>query len=443
MRSSRVHRATLPLAILAVAGLALTGCAGKSGSPSSQSGNNDGIVTIQGPLIGQDATRLEASWAGWEKANNITIRYTGSADFNENIGGEAQQGNTPDLAIFGQPGLINDLAARGYVRKLPSTVQATVNATFPSKWVGYTTTNGTDYAAPLLANLDGYIFYSPAAFAKEGLVVPTTWAELMTDSEYLRANTQSAPWCEGFSSGASSGAVGASLVSDMVLRDDGPSVYDQWVAHKIKFNSPQISKAFDDAGQILLDKNWVNAGFGDASSIDSTTSTQVAQALESGKCLLSDESSSFLDDLPAKTKGTETVSPNGEIWAFMLPPMTTGTTPFTESGDFVAAFANNSDTIKVQKYLAGLDWATSRMKLGGAMSPANGANATETPNSLLSTSVSMMQGTDPSYVRLSAADLMPALVGDGTFLTGITGWIKGESASSVLSTIDSSWPTGN
>lgn len=435
----KLRRIALPFTAIALAAIALAGCSAGSGG-SGTVGTADGVVKIEGPLIGQDATRLVKSWSAWEKANHIKIEYTGDANFNEQIGGEAQQGNAPDLAIFGQPGLINDLSSRGYIKALPSTVKSTVASTFPSQWARYTTTNGTDYAAPLLATLNGWVFYSPAAFAKQGLAVPTTWNQLLTETEYLRANTSSQPWCEGFSSGASSGQLGANWVGDMVLRDDGAAVYDKWVTHKIKFDSPEVSKAFADVGEILQNKDWVNAGFGSVASINSTSSSQIAAALLDGKCLMSVESTSFLDYLPKMSNGTETVSPNGALWGFLLPPITAGTTPLTVSGDFVAAFSNDSDTVKVQNYLASLSWAKSRMRLGNAISPAKGVDSTSTPDIFNGALVTLMQGADPKDVRLSASDLMPSIVGDGTFLTGIVKWVDGSPSAKVLPTIDGSWP---
>jgi alpha-glucoside transport system substrate-binding protein len=437
--TSLSRRLVSPLIGLAIVGLAVAGCSSPAGSAAGGSGTADGTVTIEGPLIGQDAQRLEQSWAGWEKTNHITIKYTGSSNFAENIGGEAQQGNAPDLAIFEQPGLINDLATRGYVRTLPSTVQSTVNKTFPSQWVGYTTVNGSDYGAPLLSTLNGWIFYSPSALVKLGQKVPTDWSELLTLSEYLRAGSNSAPWCEGFQSNASSGAVGASFVADMVLREDGSAVYDQWVSHKIKFNSPEVIKGLNDAGEILQNRDWVNAGSGGVKSLNTTTPAQVAAAMESGKCELSYEPSSFVGELPMTTNGVETISPAGKLWAFLLPAISQGTTPFTESGDFVAAFSKDADTVKVQNYLASLSWAQGRMRLGGVMSPAKGINASDSPNSLLNASVTVVQGSE-STPQLSAGDLMPSIVGEGTYLTGIVNWINGTPAPKVLETIDSSWP---
>jgi alpha-glucoside transport system substrate-binding protein len=443
---SASRRIVLPIGVLAILGLALGGCS--SSSPgASQVGTADGIVKIEGPLIGTDAKLLEKSWAGWEKTSHIRIEYSGSSNFQEQIGGEAQQGNAPDLAIFEQPGLINDLATRGYIQKLPTTVKSTVNSTFPAQWVGYTTVGSIDYAAPLLAKLDGWVFYSPVAFERLKLTVPTTWTQLLALTEHLRASSGQPPWCEGFASDASSGATGENWINDLVLREDGPAVYDKWAGHKVPFSNPAIRKAFSDAGQILQNGGWVNAGFGGVASINETTTAQVASALESGKCLMTMQSSSFLDQLRTSSKGVETVGPQQNIWAFILPPINAGTTPFTVSGDFVAAFSSDSDTVKVQKYLASAAWATSRVKLGGAISPAKAITPSTSPNKLLDASVALLEssqtniGSNQSTIRLSASDLMPSIVGEGTFLSGMVNWINGTPTSTVLATIDGSWPS--
>ena len=438
---SLIRRIALPAAALALASLVLSGCAGPAGSaavPAGQAGTADGIVKIEGPLIGADATLLQKSWADWEKTNHITIKYTGSANFQENIGGEAQQGNSPDLAIFEQPGLINDLAARGYIQKLPASVASTVNSTFSAQWANYTTVGGSDYAAPLLAKLNGWVFYSPPAFTALGLSTPTSWEDLLTLTEYLKANSSQPPWCEGFSADAASGAAGENWINDLVLRTAGTSVYDEWIAHKVPFSDPAIQTAFADAGEILQNKDWVNAGAGGVASINTTSTTQVAKALESGKCLLTLQSSSFLDDLNAIGDGAS-IGPSSKVWAFSLPSTTAAASSYTVSGDFVAAFSNDADTVKVQNYLASAAWAKSRVHLGGAISPAKALVPADSPDGLLVASMTIMQNPDATF-RLSASDLMPSVVGEGTFLSGMVDWINGKPVNKVLATIDGSWP---
>ena len=437
---SASRRIALPALALALACLTLTACSsGSAGGPSVNVGTADGIVKIEGPLVGTAATRLVKSWAGWERANHIKIQYTGSANFQENIGGEAQQGNAPDLAIFEQPGLVNDLAKLGYIQKLPATVKSTVDSTFPAQWASYTTVGSADYAAPLLAKLNGWVYYSPAAFEKLHITIPTTWDELLTLTAQLQINLGTAPWCEGFASDSSTGAAGEEWINDIVLRQEGPAVYDKWASHEVPFSDPAIQNAFSQAGDILQDAPYVNASFGNVASINTTTTVQVAKALESGKCVMTLESSAFMDDLQSTSGGNLAIGPKADIWAFMLPPNKAGPTPFTVGGDFVAAFSNDADTVKVQNYLASYDWAKSRMRLGGAISPAKATIPSDSPDLLLNSSISLLHSSS-SVIRFSASDLMPSVVGEGTFLSGMVDWINGKPTAKVLASIDGSWP---
>jgi alpha-glucoside transport system substrate-binding protein len=93
----------------------------------------------------------------------------------------------------------------------------------------------------------------------------------------------------------------------------------------------------------------------------------------------------------------------------------------------------------VQNYLASVAWAKSRMRLGGAISPASDISASDSPDVLLNASVALIQGA-PDDSRLDASDLMPSVVGEGTFLSGMVDWINGTPVDKVATTIDGSWP---
>jgi alpha-glucoside transport system substrate-binding protein len=439
LNTSSRRRRVAPLASIVVVGIALAGCSSTSSIAAVNVGKADGVVRIGGSLTGADATKLEESWATWASSNHIKIEYTGSSDFAEEIGTEAQKGQAPDLAIFEQPGLLNDFAKRGYIKPIPAGVKTAVTQNFAPQWATYTTVDGVDYGAPLLATLKGWVWYSPRQFAKWGVSVPKTWAELATLTEKIRGTIQGPPWCAGFDSGASSGDDGTDWIEDLVLREDGPSVYDQWVAHKIPFSDPRITKAFDDVGSILQNENYVNAGSkAGVASIATTKQSEVAQALQSGTCALTHESSSFDGDLQERGSST-VIGPQGDYWAFMLPPMHEGDVPVTGGGDFVAAFTDDSDTIKVQQYLASTAWASSRVSIGGVISPNRGISSSAASSPLLQKSIQLLQSPKTTF-RFDGSDLMPSIVGSGSFWTEMVNWVRGTTTAKVASEIDGSWP---
>jgi alpha-glucoside transport system substrate-binding protein len=425
------------MAVLASAAILLSGCTGQVQEHANPTPPH--VVTIEGPITDHDADLLSASWAGWEKANHITILYTGTPDFESSIAVEAQQNNAPDLAIFAQPGIIGDLAKDGYLQPLPSEVMSNVTKNFPASWAQYTTTNGSDYAAPLLASVNGWVFYSPKQFAKWGLFVPKTWDQLLTLTADIHSKTRVAPWCDGFSAGAESGVDGVNWVADLVLRQDGPKVYDEWVKHQIPFTDKRIAAAFDDVSLLLQNPNYVNGGIGGVASINTATTARVASALESGQCALTHQPSSFVNQLTDANGNQASIKPGGDYWAFPLPPITATSTPVTGGGYFVAAFSTNADTIKVQQYLASSAWAKSRVKLGGAISPDLSLPASTDLTPLEQASTRLLQDKKTVF-RFDAADLMPAVVGSGSFLTGMVDWINGTPTTTVLKTVNLSWP---
>jgi alpha-glucoside transport system substrate-binding protein len=431
--------AIAPLAAVAVLGLALSGCSGVASAAVGAAGKADGIVTISGPIIDHDATLLRESWAGWASSHHIKIVYTGSKNFEEQIGAAAQQGNAPDLAIFEQPGLVKDLATRGYVQPEPASVQSEAALNFPAQWSTYTTANGTRYGAPLLATVKGWVWYSPKQFKSLGVSVPHTWSQLLAVSNELRKKTRSAPWCEGFASADSSGSAGTDWIEDLVLRQSGPGVYDQWVSHKIPFSDPRIQSAFDQAAQILRSPVNVNAGVGGVSSINTTSEAKVAETIASGNCSLTHQDSAFNGSLQAAKSGI-TVGPQGDMWAFMLPPVTGTARRVTGGGSFVAAFSNDSDTVKVQNYLASTAWASKRVSLGGVISPNVHVSSSTASSPLLVDSIDLLDNSGTTF-RFDASDLMPSIVGSGSFWGAMVAWINGTPTNTVLAQIDDSWPT--
>lgn len=431
------RRGMLPVAGLVGLALILSGCSTLNQQLAAPTA--PGVVTIQGPLIGDDAKLLRESWAGWEKANKITISYTGSSDFEEQVGTEAQHGNAPDLAIFSQPGFVQDLASRGLLQALPDAVNANVTRNFPAAWAQYTTTSGTNYAAPLMASVNGWVFYSPHEFFELGVSIPSTWSQLLAITKTIQEKTGAPPWCDGFSEGAQSGSAGVDWIDDLVLRFEGPAVYDQWISHQIPFTDPRIEAAFDELGLILQNPSYVNGGIGDVSTIDTTTTAQVATALESGKCAMTHQPSSFASQLTNANGDPANVSSLGDFWAFPLPPADAPAMPLTGGGDFVAAFSRNADTVKVQKFLSSIQWATDRVRLGGAISPDNSIPASPGTSPLLREATQLLHNPAATF-RFNASDLMPSVVGEGTFLTGMVDWADGKPPAKILAAINRSWP---
>ncbi|MCD1268430.1 extracellular solute-binding protein [Microbacterium sp. MEC084] len=434
-------------AILSTAGIgftALTLAACTSGPGVSNGGGGGGgdgesaEVTVYGTIVDAEAELLEQSWADWEEENGIDIVYEGSQEFEAQIAVRAQGGNPPDLAIFPQPGLLADMASRGYLLEAPEGVVSNLREHWAEDWEGYASFDGTVYGAPLMANVKGWIWYQPAFFEENGYEVPTDWQGLLDLTQQMVDDHGQPPWCAGFGSDAATGWPGTDWIEDLVLRQAGPDVYDQWVAHEVPFTDPQIQAAFDETAKILLNPEYVNAGFGDVSSIGSTPFGDVANALVSGDCKLTHQAS-FLDGFIVDAGGE--VGEDGDVWAFMLPPFESGAEGevVTGGGEIVGAFSDDEATVKVQEYLSSPEWANSRVSLGGVISANKGLDPANAQSAILQAAIEILQNEETTF-RFDGSDLMPSAVGAGSFWQGMRDWVNGTPTDQVLEQIESGWP---
>src|SRR5262249_17273048 len=155
-------------------------------------------------------------------------------------------------------------------------------------WKRYGTVNGTFYAAPMSANMKSLVWYSPKFFAAHHYTVPTTWSEMMQLSAKMASDMHGAngfkPWCGGISSGTASGWPATDWIEEVVLGKYGGQVYDDWITHKIKFNSPQILGAMNIVKQWLQNPAWVNGGHGDVKTIATTTFQNAGLPILKNQC---------------------------------------------------------------------------------------------------------------------------------------------------------------
>ncbi|KUM35118.1 extracellular solute-binding protein [Arthrobacter sp. EpRS71] len=439
----------LPVAAAGVLALTLSACSGDSGGGGSTAGSDDcsayesygkhdgKTVSVYSTIVDIEATNLEESWKQFESCTGITIKYEGSKEFETQIGVRAQSGTAPDVGIFPQPGLLATQARAGYLKPAPQTVSDLVDKNWSPDWKKYGTVDGKFYAAPMLANVKGFVWYAPKTFKDKGWEVPKTWDEMIDLSKKIAADDKNMkPWCAGFESGEATGWPGTDWIEDVVLRAHGPEVYDQWVAHEIPFNDPKIVDSFNKAGDILLNPDMVNGGFGDVRSILSTGFAQAGQPVLDGTCAMHHQANFQAANWPAGTN----VAEDGDVWAFITPPIDESKgKAVTGGGEMVGAYKDTAEVQSFLAYLASADFANNRVKLGGVVSANKGLDPNNAQSDLDKLTVQILQDKETVF-RFDGSDLMPSAVGSNSFWKGIVQWINGTSSQDVANSIESSWP---
>lgn len=433
--------------------LALTACGGGNGGGGTDPGADPGdcsayeaygefsgeSVELYTTIQGVELDQMAETFFDFEDCTGIDVNLVGTQEAETQINVRAAAGDPPDLMIIPQPGLLERLVSDGYVLPASAEVEANVDEFWSESWKGYGTIDDVFYAAPLMASVKGWVWYSPAEFADKGVSIPETWDELLTLTATLAEDSTATyrPWCVGFGSGDATGWPGTDWVEDLVLRTAGPEVYDQWVVGEVKFSDPEIRKAFEEVEKILLNPDYVNGGFGGVESIVSTTFNDGGLPILDGNCSMHHQASFYEAQWPEGT----TVSPDGDIWAFLTPKYDAAAgDAVTGGGEFVAKFVESEAVDAVQQFLATDTWANLRVDIGGVISANKGLDPSLASSELGRAAIEILQAEDTVF-RFDGSDLMPAAVGTSSFWTGMNDWVVGTvNTDQLLAFIDSTWP---
>ncbi len=398
------------------------------------------VVTVTGPERDEsEAGAIQEVLGAFGEANGIEVTYTGDADWEANINVQVEGNNPPNLSIFPQPGKLADFARAGNVVPLADNVVD--GMAWSEAWTVFGNVDGTQYGAPVKADLKSLVWYKPAAFEANGYEVPTTFDDFvaLTGTMIADGNT---PLCVGIESGQATGWTYTDWVEDMVLRQHGADVYDQWVAHDIPFNDPQIVESM----QTVLDL-WATDGmvFSSGGSIAATAFQDNGQPLVDGDCMMHRQASFYSAFIPEGTAFADGSEDAVDVFYF---PDLNGDAPVLGAGTLVAAFDDNEATMMVAEYMAGAEYAEARQKAqtalkGGGLSGFLSAAEGQDPSVYAPLEQSFLQILQSAaIVRFDASDLMPADVGAGTFWSEGTSAVNGDQdAAEAAEKIEASWPS--
>ncbi|MER7890731.1 ABC transporter substrate-binding protein [Micromonospora sp. NPDC048909] len=397
-------------------------------------GNDGKKVSIYASIRDAEADLLERSWEQFTDCTGIEIDYEGNAEFEAQLPVRVDGGNAPDLAFVPQPGLVKRFADAGKLKSLGADTKAMAEQNLPVDWLKYGTVNGTLYGVPLGANVKSFVWYSPKLFKEKGWTVPTSWDDMIKLSDTIAASGIK-PWCAGIESGDATGWPATDWIEDVLLRTQGPEVYDQWTTHAIPFNDPRVVEAVDKAGTILKSEKYMNGGFGGVKSIGTTAFGEAGLPITTNKCAMHRQASFYANQFPDGTK----VAEDGDAFAFYFPAIDSAKgKPVLGAGEFVVAYADRPEVQAVQTYLASAEYVNSRAKLGNWVTANNKLDIANVASPIDKLSVQILQDKSGVF-RFDGSDLMPAAVGAGTFWKGMVEWINGKDTATVLQGIENSW----
>lgn len=217
-----------------------------------------------------------------------------------------------------------------------------------------------------------------------------------------------------------------------MLRTTSPENYDKWTTNELPFASPEVKNAFETAGEI-----WFNADYvlGGTTGILTTNFGDSPTPLfdDPPTCWMHRQASFIPNFFPEDAVVGEDVD------YFYLPPIDAAYgKPVLGSGNLVSLAKDTPAGQEVMKFMLTPASVESEVKAGNSIAVMNNVPTEWYPSSTLQGFADILANADT--FRFDGSDLMPGGVGAGSFWTGVVDYVGGEDLDTVLAAIDASWP---
>ena len=404
-------------------------------------------VFITGALVGNDAAGFQENFDSFTEETGIIVSFQGSDNFEQEVQIQMESGDTPDIALWPQPGAVVDAAQRGYLVSLEDlgVDMDEYRASFSSYIVGLGEVDGAHYGGAHAFNLKSIVWYQPAEFEARGYSIPSTWDEMIALADQIVADGMT-PFCFGMYSNGASGWLATDWMEDIMLRTgEGTATYDKWVSHDIPFNDPVVKNAATFLSQIMHTEGYVVGG------TDAIVSTYFGNAQDpmfekdangNPGCFMHRQASfitSFWPEAAQAGAGSETT-------VFPFPAMDDGLPKAAlGAGDMFGVFNDRDATIEVVNYMLSDDFFEA-----AAQRPDNSRiyGHVDFDTSLYSKDITRVLADTitgalaENAFRFDASDLMPPEVGAGSFWKEMMNLaVEGPGyIDTALNNIETSWP---
>lgn len=396
-------------------------------------------LTVFGPWRGEDQVLAESVLAYFSAATGVTVNYSSSENYEQQIVIDTEAGSPPDIAILPQPGLIADLVRKGFVAPLGEETEAWLAENYAAgdSWVGLGSYAGADgtralYAFPYKIDVKSLVWYVPENFEDAGYEVPETLEDLKALTEQIAADGGT-PWCIGLGSGGATGWPATDWVEDMMLRTQPPEAYDQWTTNELAFNSPEVVGAIEEFGWFARNDAFVAGGSAAVASTDFRDSPK-GLFTSPPQCYLHHQASFIPSFFPEGT----VVGQDADF--FYMPAYAGKDLGKPVLGAGTLAFITK-DTEASRAFIEFLKTPIAHevwMAQKGFLTPMKGVNADLYGDPTLKKMGEILLNS--TTFRFDGSDLMPGAVGAGTFWTGMVDYVGGKPAQEVADAIQASWP---
>ena len=400
MAQRRRQRVVFSLAAIAATGLVVSGCAGGGGgggSSSAPSGEFAGqTLNVVAAWSGAEQENFELVLKKFEEETGATVNYTSFGDNGPTyIQGQLEGGTPPNIALTGQPALLQSLAAQGDLIPVSDEVKKTVEANYSRSWIDLGSADDQLYGVWFKASNKSTMWYNADIYDEAGATVPSDWDGFM---EQLQLVQDSGFY--GISVGADVGWPLTDWFENVYLRTAGGEMYDKLTNHEIPWTDPSVTRALEVMAQLwssdVLQPGGAQRAFGDAV-------TEVFGADPKAGTV-------YEGDFVAGVITTDGNSVVGENALFYDFPAVDGSAPaVVGGGDVAIAFVDDAATMALMNYLASPESAEIWIPEGGLTSPNKAVDSSVYPDAISRQIAEAL--TSAETFRFDMSDLTPSAFG--------------------------------
>jgi alpha-glucoside transport system substrate-binding protein len=404
----------LPLVVIA---LVMAACGTSTPSGDSKT------VTVIGTWTDAEQDAFLAMVKPWETDTGNKVKYQGTRAINDILAAGIPTGVLPDVAGLPGPGQMAEYADAGALQPLDDVLDvATYTDETSPALVNLGKVGDKTYGVFIKAALKGLIFYNPKLH-DYAASPPATWDELISQGEANQGDAE-ALWCVGIESGAASGWPATDWIENILLRQSGPQVYDDWAAGKVKWTDPKIKAAFDVYADVI--KNTYGGG---TNAVATKFELGGDPLLKSPPGCALFQQASFMSGQGGFAK----LKAGTDFNAFPFPAINPDFSKAVEgAGDLFGMFHATDAAKSLMKYLVTADAQNIWVKAGGALS-AN-KNATDYPDEFSKNAGAAVANAE-QFV-FDASDTMPTAMG-AAFLSHLVSLTSGsETVDEALKALD-------
>lgn len=450
-----MSRKTPVFIILVILSLVLAACGGGQATtpaePTPAGTTGDAPAAGDQPFAGTTVTifgaytepgeveAFEAGFVPFEEETGINVVYEGASDFEVLVVTRIEGNNPPDIAGFPQPGLMNRFANQAIDVTTFLDMDYLQNQ-YKQSWLDMATTpDGKMIGIWNRAIVKSLVWYSPQYFNAAGYEIPATWDEMIALSDQMVADGGASPWYAPMESGNATGWVGTDWIEDIMLRTTSLENYDRWTIpespeDRLQFSSPEVRRAWEYMGQILLNENYVYGG---------VLTTLSDRFFDTGVPLLNGEAylakqGSYMPGWLTDNYPDLTVGPEGDLNYFYFPPIDEEYgDPVLVGGDVYSMYNDRPEVRAVMEYMTSAQSIEPSIRAGTFIAPHEDVDL-EWYDEANRGIAEILLNADS--VRFDGSDLMPGAVGASTFWGGVVDYISGDDLDPILQRIDASWP---